>query len=85
MRVDFSNRNIKRLDSILLEQYLGEFKRENKELKTLLGEGAIENLDGIDVKEFIEILLFDNNSISKLENLNQFINLKRVCLGSIFL
>jgi hypothetical protein len=78
MRADFSNRGMKKLDSKLIEQYLNEIKQENAEFKALVDEGEIENLNQVDINEFIEIMLFDNNSISKLENLNQFVNLKRV-------
>jgi hypothetical protein len=78
MRVDFSNRAIKKLDLKLLDELLNEIKRDNHEFRELLEEAEMEHMEQIDIKDYIEIILFDSNFISKLENLHLFVNLKRV-------
>lgn len=77
MRVDFSNRGIKKLDSKLLDQYLEEIKSSTPEIRQALAENG-EDETNFDLREFVQILILDNNGIIKLENLEKFVELKRV-------
>jgi len=62
MKLDLSNRNLKKLDLSYIKQSLNT-----------LGDNDHETTD-----ISIEIACFDNNHLSKLENLEQFLNLKNV-------
>lgn len=63
MKLDLSNRNLKKLDLTLLKQNLN----------------ALNTNESHEISDFsIEAACFDNNHLSKLENLGQFVNLKNV-------
>ena len=65
MKIDLSNRNLKKIDLSLIKQ----------NLTTLTASESHE------ASNFsVEAACFDNNHLSKLENLDQFVNLKNVIL-----
>ena len=67
MKLDLSNRNLKKLDLSYIKQ----------SLNTL---GDNKSHEATDIS--IEIACFDNNHLSKLENLDNFVNLKNVFIFS---
>ena len=69
MKIDLSNRNLRKLDHLLLKQFVKSLSNNEHQETT--------DLD-------IDSAIFDNNHLSKLENLEQFINLKNVCKNIFF-
>jgi hypothetical protein len=76
MRVDFSNRGIQKLDNRSLDLLLNDVPR--KDVEFVKSQFDDEDRIDFDLNFYIQILVFDYNSISKLENLDRFSNLKRV-------
>jgi hypothetical protein len=66
MKLDLSNRNLKKIDLSFIKQSLNT-----------LGDNESHEVTDIS----IEIACFDNNHLSKLENLDQFVNLKNVFIS----
>lgn len=69
MKLDLSNKSLKKLDYLFLKQFLKSISLTNE----LLDES---------VDEAIQTVILDNNFLSKLENLECFPNLKNVKLKS---
>ena len=73
MKIDLSSRNLKKLDYLLLKQFV----------KSLSSSNANDYQESTDLD--IESAIFDNNHLSKLENLDQFTNLKNVFIIFLYL
>ena len=70
MRFDLSNRNLQKITSDVLQA--------NLEFLSSSHEHDNDNDDNIINEQTIETALFDNNSLSKLDSLDKFSNLKHV-------
>ncbi|RNA31872.1 centrosomal of 97 kDa [Brachionus plicatilis] len=76
MKVDLSNKNLKRIDYLFLKQYLKSIVLNNQE------EILIENEEDESIEGFVQTICLDNNFLNKLENLESFHNLKNLSLGN---
>lgn len=72
MKVDLSNKNLKRIDYLFLRQYLKSIVLSNKD------EVLIEKDEDETIENLVQTVCLDNNFLSKLENLDLFHNLKNV-------
>lgn len=64
MKIDLSNKNLRKLDHAILKQSLKAINEQNQ---------------SVQYEEYlVDVALFDNNHLSKLENFEKFINLKNV-------
>ena len=63
MKIDLSNRNLKKFDYSFIKSHVNS-----------LSDGEHQVVDD----SCIESAIFDNNHLSKLENLDHFLNLKNV-------
>jgi hypothetical protein len=86
MKLDLSNKNLKKLDYLFLKQLL-----QSIDLVSRGGNGGASEEEEADVdvdaatadddespERFIQTIIINNNLLSKLENLEQFVNLKNV-------
>ena len=70
MKLDLSNKNLRKLDYAVLKQSLKAINEQNQSAP---------------YEEYlVDVALFDNNHLSKLENFEKFINLKNVSLLMFF-
>lgn len=72
MKVDLTNKNLKRIDYLFLQQYLKSIVLSNQD------EILIENEGDESLESLVQTICLDNNFLSKLENLDKFHNLKNV-------
>jgi hypothetical protein len=81
MTLDLSNKNLKKLDRILLRNLVDSAKFTNvneDDSKLLFADGGEE-------EKLIVTLILDNNHLSKLENLEKFVNLRNVSINYLIL
>lgn len=72
MKVDLSNKNLKRIDYLFLAQYLKSVVLSNND------EILVEKDEDESLESLVKTVCLDNNFLSKLENLDSFHNLKNV-------
>ena len=73
MTLDLSNKNLKKLDKYLLKNLIDSTKFNTNPATT-----SNDNENSDEEEKLITTLILDNNHLSKLENLNKFVNLKNV-------
>lgn len=72
MKLDLANKNLKKLDYLFIKQFLKSICLNNPD--ELLDESGNQE----SAENSVQTIILDNNCLSKLENLECFVNLKNV-------